>query len=87
MTNGRGFMGVAAMFFGGGDPLRSWIGCLIFGFTDSVGSRLQSLGLPSQFILMIPYVATITVLSLAMIRKNRKEKKAQSSLKISETKE
>ncbi|HPJ26472.1 MAG TPA: ABC transporter permease [Synergistaceae bacterium] len=87
MTNGRGFMGVAAMFFGGGDPIRSWIGCLIFGFTDSVGSRLQSLGLPSQFILMIPYVATISVLSLAMIRKSRKEKKAQSSLKISETKQ
>lgn len=80
MTNGRGFMGVAAMFFGGGDPIRSWIGCLIFGFTDSVGSRLQSLGLPSQFILMIPYLATIVVLSLAMIRKARAEKKFRSAL-------
>lgn len=80
MTNGRGFMGVAAMFFGGGDPIRSWIGCLIFGFTDSVGSRLQSLGLPSQFILMIPYVATIAVLSIAMIRKSRADRKSRSAL-------
>ncbi len=81
MTNGRGFMGVAAMFFGGGDPIRSWIGCLIFGFTDSVGSRLQSLGLPPQFILMIPYVATIAVLALALARKTANERRARSALK------
>jgi simple sugar transport system permease protein len=80
MTNGRGFMGVAAMFFGGGDPIRSWIGCLIFGFTDSVGSRLQSLGLPPQFILMIPYVATIAVLAAAMARKVWAERRARSAL-------
>lgn len=81
MTNGRGFMGVAAMFFGGGDPIRSWVGCLIFGFTDSVGSRLQSLGLPPQFILMIPYVATISILALAMGRKMAAQRRARSALK------
>ena len=80
MTNGRGFMGVAAMFFGGGDPLRSALGCFIFGFTDSVGARLQSLGFPSQFILMIPYVATIAVLAAAMIRKDWARKRARSAL-------
>jgi simple sugar transport system permease protein len=46
MTNGRGFMGVAAMFFGGGNPIWGWVGCLIFGFADSLAPRLQPLGMP-----------------------------------------
>ena len=80
MTNGRGFMGVAAMFFGGANPFWGWIGCLIFGFADSLGSRLQSLGLPSQFILMIPYVVTVVVLTLAMMRKKRAETARKSAI-------
>lgn len=79
MTNGRGFMGVAAMFFGGANPIITWIGCLIFGFVDSVGSRLQSYGLPSQFILMIPYIVTVTVLAISMAKKIKKDAKAKSS--------
>ena len=30
MTNGRGFMGVAAMYFGGVNPIFAYIGTLIF---------------------------------------------------------
>ncbi|MCC2820627.1 ABC transporter permease [Enterocloster sp. OA13] len=80
ITNGRGFMGVAAMNFGAMNPILVWMGTLIFGFIDSVGARLQSYGLPSQFILMLPYVFTITVLVLAMWRKGIKDEKAKSSL-------
>lgn len=80
MTNGRGFMGVAAMFFGGADPVSAWLGCLLFGFTDSVGSRLQAYGWPSQFILMLPYVITITVLAISLWRKQVKKRKQESSL-------
>lgn len=80
MVNGRGFMGVAAMFFGGGDPIRTWIGCLIFGLMDSVGSRLQAYGVPSQFILSIPYIVTIVVLAASQIIKIRKRKITESSL-------
>ena len=80
ITNGRGFMGVAAMNFGAMNPVLVWMGTLIFGFIDSVGARLQSYGLPSQFILMLPYIFTITVLVLAMWRKNLKDAKAKSSL-------
>ena len=69
-----------AMFFGGANPFWGWIGCLIFGFADSLGSRLQSLGLPSQFILMIPYVVTVVVLTLAMIRKKRAETARKSAI-------
>lgn len=80
ITNGRGFMGVAAMNFGAMNPVLVWIGTLIFGFIDSVGARLQAYGLPSQFILMLPYIFTITVLVLAMWRKDQKDEKAKSSL-------
>lgn len=80
MTNGRGFMGVAAMFFGGANPIFAWLGTLLFGFTDSVGARLQALGLPSQFVLMIPYIITIVVLSVSLWRGSVKSRKARSSL-------
>ncbi len=80
MTNGRGFMGVAAMFFGGGNPIFAWIGSLIFGLADSIGSRLQAYGLPSQFILMIPYIATIAILTISLASRIRKTNKQKSSL-------
>lgn len=81
MTGGKGLMGVAAMFFGGGDPIFTWVGCLIFGFTDSVGSRLQPYGLPNQFVLMFPYITTVLFLTLSMIRRIRRERIEKSSLK------
>ncbi len=80
MTNGRGFMGVAAMFFGGANPVFAWVGCLLFGFTDSIGGRLQAYGWPSQFVLMMPYIITIAVLTISLWRKAVKEQKAKSSL-------
>jgi simple sugar transport system permease protein len=81
MTNGRGLMGVAAMFFGGGNPIRTWFGCLIFGLVDSVGSRLQPYGMPNQFVLMFPYLTTVLVLLLSMVRQQRVEKSTKSSLR------
>lgn len=80
MTNGRGFMGVAAMFFGGANPILAWVGCLLFGFTDSVGSRLQSYGWPSQFVLMIPYAITIVVVSVSLWRRTVAKRKAKSAI-------
>lgn len=80
MTNGRGFMGVAAMFFGGANPIFAWIGSLLFGFVDSIGGRLQAYGWPSQFVLMLPYIITVAVLAISLWRKARKEQKRKSSL-------
>jgi len=82
MTNGRGFMGVAAMFFGAANPIFVWIGTLLFGFTDSVGARLQSYGFPSQFVLMLPYIITVAVLAVSMWHMYSKAIKAKSSLNI-----
>ena len=80
MTNSRGFMGVAAMYFGGANPVLTAMGCLLFGFSDSVGARLQAYGIPAQFILMMPYIVTIAVLAISMAIKMQAARKKESSL-------
>lgn len=80
MTNNRGFMGIAAMFFGGANPIYTSLGCLLFGFADSIGARLQSYGLPAQFVLMLPYIVTILVLTISVYAKIKTDKRKESSL-------
>lgn len=80
MTNNRGFMGIAAMNFGNANPVFTAIGCLIFGFSDSVGARVQAYGVPSQIVLLMPYIITILVLVVSLISKKISEDKKKSSL-------
>lgn len=68
MSSGRGFMAIAAMNFGGGNPVSAMTASLLFGFSETLGLRLQSSGLPGQFMLMIPYIVTIIVLTISMMR-------------------
>jgi ABC-type uncharacterized transport system permease subunit len=65
MTAGRGFISLAAMIFGNWMPFGSFGAGLLFGFADSLASRLAILGvrIPSQFLLMTPYVITMIVLA------------------------
>jgi len=65
MTAGRGFISLAAMIFGNWTPFGSFGAGLLFGFTDSIASKLAILRvqIPSQFLLMAPYVATMVVLA------------------------
>ncbi len=80
MTNNRGFMGVAAMYFGGADPIKTTLGCVVFGFSDSVGARLQPYGLSSQIVLMMPYLVTILVLAISMFIRMRRDVRKKSAL-------
>jgi len=65
MTAGRGFIGLAAMIFGNWTPFGSFGAGLIFGFADSIATRMAILGIPipSEFLLMAPYIATMIVLA------------------------
>jgi simple sugar transport system permease protein len=65
MTAGRGFISLAAMIFGNWNPLGSFGASLIFGFAESLASKLAILGLtiPSEFLGMAPYLATMAVLA------------------------
>jgi len=82
MTNNRGFMGVAAMYFGGASPQLTALGCLLFGFADSVGARLQAYGIPSQFVLMMPYLVTVVILAVSMAAKQSAGRRRQSALLV-----
>jgi simple sugar transport system permease protein len=65
MTAGRGFIGLAAMIFGNWNPFGAMGAGLLFGFADMLASNLAILGvkIPSEFLLMAPYVATMIVLA------------------------
>lgn len=62
MVAGRGFIALAAIYFGRGTPLGTMIAALIFGLAEALSMRLQILGYPSQFMLMIPYLVTVAIL-------------------------
>ena len=62
---GRGFIALAAVIFGRWNAVGVLLACLFFGFCDALQIRLQvsGIGIPYQFFQMIPYVATVIVLS------------------------
>ncbi len=65
MTRGAGFIALAAMIFGKWTPLGAFGAALLFGFSDSLGIRLQMVGVgfPVQFLQMVPYAVTLVVLA------------------------
>ncbi|MFO8035182.1 MAG: ABC transporter permease [Anaerolineales bacterium] len=72
MTSGRGFIALAAVFFGGARPVLTALGCLLFGFFEAIQFRLQTkTGMPSQLWQMLPYLIVIFVLALISLRKKR----------------
>ncbi len=65
MTAGKGFIGLAAMIFGKWNPIGAYTSSLIFGFADSLQVKLQILRvpIPSEFLLMAPYIVTMIILT------------------------
>ena len=61
MTNGAGFIALAAVIFGRWDPIRATLAALLFGFATNLQSTLSIVGspVPSEFMLMLPYIVTI----------------------------
>lgn len=75
MTNGAGFIALAALIFGRWRPWSAFAGAMLFGFTRALGTRLQILdvtigdfSIPSEFWQALPYVVTIIVVAGAVGR-------------------
>lgn len=65
MTAGRGFIGLAAMIFGNWNPFGSFGAGLLFGFFDALAAKIAILRvpIPSEIMLMFPYIATMVALA------------------------
>lgn len=65
MTAGAGFIALACLIFGKWTPKGVIIAALFFGFADYLQGTLSIIGvpIPSEFMLMVPYVATIIAVS------------------------
>ncbi len=64
ITGGRGWIVIALVIFAMWNPARAVLGALLFGGINAVQFRLQAAGttIPSAFLNMLPYLATIAVL-------------------------
>ena len=65
MTAGAGFIALACLIFGKWTPKGAIMAALFFGFANNLQGTLSIIGtaIPSEFMLMIPYVATIIAVS------------------------
>ena len=66
ITASRGFIALAIVIFGRWKPIPVFFSSLLFGTTDALQLRLQSVGLqiPYHLLLMLPYVLTVLVMIL-----------------------
>lgn len=74
MSAGKGFLAVSAARIGNGDPVKSFFACLIFAFADAVSIGLQSFNIPSQLVLMTPYIVTVIVMCLTNLNELKKNR-------------
>lgn len=70
MTNGRGFIALAAMIFGKWTPFGAWGAALLFGVAEAIPTamQLQGINVPFQIVGLLPYVLTIVVVAGAVGR-------------------
>jgi ABC-type uncharacterized transport system permease subunit len=65
MTQGRGFIALAALIFGKWRPYPVLAACVMFGFADALQFRLQVIGLhlPHELLIALPYLLALVALA------------------------
>lgn len=80
MTAGRGFIGLAAAALGGVHPVGTALASLFFGFADALSNYMQSLSIPSEFVQMIPYLATVVALGIFARQQTAKRRRGKKQV-------
>ena len=76
MSASRGFIAVACVIFGASNPPRVFLAALLFGFVEALGLRLQQAGgINSNLTAMAPYLVTVAMMVLVVVRQNHRKKK------------
>ena len=63
MTDGRGYIALAAMIFGKWRPLGAFVACLIFGLGQAIYDNNSIIHVSPYFLSMLPYILTLIVLA------------------------
>ena len=80
MVAGRGFIALAACSKGQSTPVGALISSLVFAFFDGLSNILQVLQIPSQFVQMLPYLATIAGLTVFSLQQSMRAKRKMNRL-------
>lgn len=72
LTAGRGFIALAAFYFGRDRPWQTAATCLFFGLLDAGQIRMQTVGLPPRLISALPYLMVLVALVLTQVRARRR---------------
>jgi simple sugar transport system permease protein len=71
MSSGRGWIALVAIYLGNRRPGRTALACLVFALAESFSNYAQGqFGIPSEFILAIPFAATLIALSFGTSAKS-----------------
>jgi simple sugar transport system permease protein len=68
MTDGRGYIALAAMIFGKWTPIGAFIACLLFGLGNAVYDNNSIIPLSPYFLNMLPYLLVLVALAGAVGR-------------------
>jgi len=63
MTDGRGYIALAAMIFGKWTPFGAFVACLIFGLGQAVYDNNSIIHVSPYLLSMLPYILTLVVLA------------------------
>jgi simple sugar transport system permease protein len=63
MTNGRGYIAIAAMIVGKWSPFGAAAACLLFGAAEALQITLQGSRFPNEILQMLPYLVTMLALA------------------------
>ncbi|HKC18172.1 MAG TPA: ABC transporter permease [Candidatus Dormibacteraeota bacterium] len=63
MTDGRGYIALAAMIFGKWTPVGAFIACIIFGLGEAIYANNSFIHVSAYLLSMLPYIITLVVLA------------------------